>query len=91
MSEEPLAAAAGLGMDDDADAEPELDMADAADDMEDAADDAADAADDLAAAADAAPEKDEEDLVMEDAKRVARRILKARKAKQMLDEALGND
>jgi hypothetical protein len=89
---EPLAAAAGLDMEDAEEAEPEMDMADAADDMDDAADAAVDAADDMEDAADAAPAMmDDDELVMEVAKRVARRILKARKAQAMLDEALGND
>ena len=35
-------------------------------------------------------EMDDEEVVMEVAKRVARRIMKARRAQKMLDEALGN-
>jgi hypothetical protein len=88
---QPLADAAGLSA-----AEPEMDMAmepemdadleaDAAMDMADAGDDEADAEMDMADA-----DLDDEEVVMEVAKRVARRIMKARRAQKMLDEALSN-
>tara|TARA_Y100000592_G_scaffold99447_1_gene175549 strand:+ start:810 stop:1403 length:594 start_codon:yes stop_codon:yes gene_type:complete len=87
---EPLAAAAGLDMDDEgdmADDEPEMDMPDM--DMPDMAADA-EAEADAEMAADEPEAMDDDAVVMEVAKRVARRILKARKAQAMLDEALGN-
>ena len=89
---EPLAAAAGLDMDDEgdmADDEPEMDMPDM--DMPDMAADAEAEADAEMAADDEPEAMDDDAVVMEVAKRVARRILKARKAQAMLDEALGNE
>ena len=90
---QPLADAAGISLDDaaaDLDADAEVDMGDAEVDMDMGDDEAAgdleaDAGEDEVAAL------DDEEVVMEVAKRVARRILKARKAQKMLDEALGKN
>ena len=89
---QPLADAAGITLDDageELDADADMDLGAAAMDMdmgdeEGAEDLEADAGEDEMAAL------DDEEVVMEVAKRVARRIMKARRAQKMLDEALGN-
>ena len=88
---QPLADAAGISAPDaEADMDAPIDM-DAPMDMGDELPDEA-AEDELdGAELDMGDEMaDEEEVVMEVAKRVARRILQARKAQKMLDEALGN-